>query len=191
LELKIVCTAYERPILLMSQLCSFAAQTRINFAILVIHDGYNELVEAVVSDFQRLYPHIEIAFKFSKIRYNDFGHSLREIALHEAEEKYMLLTNDDNYYTPNFIEEMMPPLDIGDFDISYCNMIHSHLGYQPLATQPRLNWIDIGAFIFDTKLGQRAGFEDKSFAADGIFFEKMIKNGARAFKNEKYLYVHN
>jgi len=78
-------------------------------------------------------------------------------------------------------------------------MIHSHDtpdalspgGYQPLNTKMRINWIDIGSFIFDTKLGQKVGFSDKSFAADGVFLEKMIAEGAMPFKSQKYLFVHN
>ena len=199
MELEIVCTAYERPVLLMTQLCSLAAQTKQNFNVIVYHDGYNPLIEAVVSDFRKLFPNIQTEFKFSDHRYNDYGHSLREIALMEATSKYLLLTNDDNYYTPNFIEELMPALESGNFDISYCNMIHSHMtyrspspiGYQPLYTQTQLGWIDIGSFIFNTKLGQAAGFSDRGFDADGLFLERMMRNGARAFKIEKFLFVHN
>jgi glycosyltransferase involved in cell wall biosynthesis len=199
MDLNIVCTAYERPTLLMTQLCSLAAQTLINFKILVFHDGHNESVETVVKEFKNLYPHIEIEYTFSTKRFNDYGHSLREIALNETTEKFTLLTNDDNYYAPNFIQELMPALLSGNYEISYCNMIHSHDnpnalsagGYQPFSTQMRINWIDIGSFIFDTKIGQKVGFSDKSFAADGVFLEKMIAAGARPSKNDKYLFVHN
>jgi glycosyltransferase involved in cell wall biosynthesis len=199
MTLEIVCTAYERPVLLMTQLCSLAAQTVRNFKILVFHDGYNAEIERVVAKFKDMYPNIDVRFRFSDVRYNDYGHSLREIALSESSAEYMLLTNDDNYYTPNFLEDMMPALISGGYDISYCNMIHSHEfldpnnpnGYQPLRTGLRLGAIDIGAFIFDTKLGQRVGFSNKSFEADGHFLEGLIALGARAYKVEKYLFVHN
>lgn len=199
MNLEIVCTAFERPTLLMTQLCSLAAQSLQNFKILVFHDGYNAEIENVVSNFKRIFPLIEVQFRYSALRYNDYGHSLREIALKESTSKYMLLTNDDNYYTPNFLEELMPAIESGGFDLSYCNMIHSHKflnpinpnGYQPLITGTKLGTIDIGAFIFKTSLGQKVGFVDKSFEADGYFFESLIKIGARAHKVDKYLFVHN
>jgi len=199
MELEIVCTAFERPAALMTQLCSFAAQTLQNFNIVVFHDGYNSAIESVVNEFRNIYPQIQIKYRFSDNRYNDYGHSLREVALLDATSEFLLLTNDDNYYTPNFLEELMPALKSRVYDIRYCNMIHCHkkyrshspLGYHPLYTQMKLGWIDIGSFIFNTRKGQKAKFSDRSFDADGLFLERMIANGARSYKSDKFLFVHN
>lgn len=171
----------------------------------VIHDGgFDEEVEAVVKAFSEMNPDVPISLEFSYRRHNDWGHSLREIGLRESKSELMLITNDDNYYAPVFFELLLPHFEKGA-DIVFCNMIHSHrspfkdkpfsrpreLPYRPFVTQPKKNRIDMGSFIFRTDLGQKAGFEDKSFGADGIFFEKMLKFNPIVVKVEEYLFVHN
>lgn len=204
-KLEILCVAFQRPAPLMSQLWSLACQTRQDFSIRIIHDGPPPSdVSRLIQDFQDQNPAITLRMGFSQERFGDWGHSLREIGLRESSSEYLLITNDDNYYAPQFVEKMLPPLELGA-DIAYCNMIHSHptrfrdpgsvwpkkLSYRPMLTRPRLNRIDIGGFVFRTKLGQRVGFQDKSFAADGIFLEEMKRHGAKLAKVPDYLFVHN
>ena len=198
-KLEIICTAYQRSIPLTCQLWSFAAQTRLDFKVVVYHDGPNKEVEKAISIFKDSNDSFELEFRFTKTRHNDYGHSLREIGLLQSTSPFILLTNDDNYYTPPFVEEMLGPLERNEADVVYCDMVHSHkildlpnpIGYQTLKTEPRLNRIDIGAFVFRAEIGKKVGFIDKSFAADGIFFESMLEVGANLKKIEKTLFVHN
>ena len=112
---------------------------------------------------------------------------------------FSLLTNDDNYYVPIFVEEIRKVLDTTDVDIVYFDMVHSHLindlpnpiGYQTLITEPRLNRLDIGSFVFKTELGQAVGFKDRGFAADGVFFESLKLHNPKIWKIPKVLFVHN
>ncbi len=189
----------------MAQLWSFAAQTRRDFSIRVMHDGppVPEIIE-VVESFNAARPEFATTLTFAGHRYNDWGHSMRELGLKSSWSDFMLITNDDNYYAPSFVEKMLAPLEAGA-DITYCNMIHSHhmrhrdsvfsrkrlLAYRPLVTRPKVNFIDMGAFVFRTELGQSAGFADKTYAADGIFFERMLAARPKVVKVNDYLFVHN
>lgn len=205
LPIEIICSAYKRPQALAAQLWSFAAQTRKGFSVRVIHDGeFDKEVHTVVRAFAEMNSDIPTSLDFANRRHNDWGHSLREIGLQESKSELMLITNDDNYYAPMFFEYLLPHFETGA-DIVFCNMIHSHhspfrdhtfsrsrdLPYRPFVTKPKMNRIDMGSFIFRTQLGQKAGFEDKSFGADGIFFERMLKFNPNVIKVNEYLFVHN
>ena len=198
-KLEISCVAYQRPKLLTCLLWSLASQTSSNFVVTVYHDGHNEEIENIVKSFKSNNPDIDITYYSSSERFNDYGHTLREMALHRSSADYLLLTNDDNYYVPIFVEEILREIDNENPDIVYFDMVHSHImgdlpnpiGYQTLITEPRLNRIDIGSFVFRTELGKVAGFTDREFNADGRFFERMLEFSPKLKKIEKVLFVHN
>jgi len=196
--LEISIASYQRPDLIRCLLWSLASQTSKDFKISVYHDGPSDVIRGIIEGFKSEVTNLEVSYFDSNTRFNDYGHSLREIALARCETKLMLLTNDDNYYVPTFVEEILSQ-DWENADIVYFDMVHNHkiydlpnpIGYQTLITEPRVNRIDMGSFAFRTELGKKAGFADKSHSADGYFFEKMLALGARIIKIKKVLFVHN
>ena len=82
---------------------SLMAQTNPNWCATVVID--NSEKEAYCYAFtEDYYP--KVRFIFSGKRYNDWGHTPREIGKQQSEADYIILTNDDNYYTPNFVDEL-------------------------------------------------------------------------------------
>ena len=55
-----------------------------------------------MEEFQNRYPQ-KISFQCTKIRFNDYGHSLRQIGRKNASGDYVLFTNADNYYIPETV----------------------------------------------------------------------------------------
>jgi len=196
--LEIVIVTYQRTSQLMCLLWSLECQTFSNFKIRIIHDGHHAETQSAVESFASK-SSIQISYDESKIRFNDYGHSLRQWGLQESESEFLLLTNDDNYYTPNFLEEMFELLFSKKGDIVYCDMVHSHvmkdlpnpIGYQTLVTEEKFCRIDIGCFIFRTSLGQRVGFKARDFNADWTFFSDMISTKPEVVKLPKVMFVHN
>jgi len=117
----------------------------------------------------------------------------------DSQQDFCLLTNDDNYYVPIFVEEIQKVIKRENPDIMYFDMVHSYafdhhpnpIPYQTLITEPLLYRIDIGSFVFRTELGKSVGFKRNDFFADGAFFEDMKATGARIVKIPKVLFVHN
>ncbi len=200
LKLSIVCVTYKRPKLLKVLIESFLAQTIQNFEILVMHDGPDEETRLILEDYAKNYPG-KVTPYFSDNRYNDYGHSLRDLGIAMCKSQYLLLTNDDNYYAPVFIENMFEAIETQKLDIVYCDMVHSHvfpelpnpIGYQTLITEPRRWRIDIGAFIARTDLAKIVGFRDKGFEGDATYFEDLLSlvPEPKVGKVEKVLFVHN
>jgi hypothetical protein len=197
--LEIICVSYKRPIKLHCFLLSLACQTSNDFKVRVIHDGPDRETKKVVAMVNREYPHLNLSYEETHERYNDYGHTLRDMGLRTSESENILLTNDDNYYVPIFVEEIILEMKNKNSDIIFFDMVHSHkilelpnpIGYQTLITEPRLNRIDMGSFVFNGKIGREVGFNDRSFAADGIFFEELLSRTDKISKISKVLFVHN
>lgn len=199
-QLTIVCVAYKRyrniPILIHA----FLAQSLQNFKLIVLHDGYDREMDQILGELKSRNPGV-IDYCFSEERYNDYGHTLRDIGIRMADTEYLLITNDDNYYCPVFVENMFSALHTHNADIVLCDMIHSHnqpggrpqTAYAFFETAPQRCSIDIGCFITKTELAKKVGFRDKSHDGDATYFEDLIavKPDVRIAKVNQVLFVHN
>ncbi len=185
---EIIIPTFDRTFPLQSLLASLLAQTNPDWQATVIQDGTDgdycfRLVKELGDD------RISVFATFE--RYNDWGHSLREIGKQQSEADYIVMTGDDNYYTPNFVEELKNAT-INKPGMVYWDMVHSHYHYQFFKCLPAYNQIDMGAFATRTDLAKQIKL-NTSYAADGEFvrdfntkfpFEKKVKI-------EKVLFVHN
>ena len=66
--------------------------------------------------------------------------------------------------------------------------------YNVLRSMPKKGCIDIGSFIVKSEMAREVGFKDKSFAADGVFVEKLMeryRGKIKSAKVEQVLFVHN
>ncbi len=199
-KLTIGVVTYKRVDKLRVLLSSFVAQTRKDFRVHVIHDGSHADTQRLIEQFRTIAT-FEVFYEESPIRFDDYGHSLRDMIIEKTFTEYTLLTNDDNYYVPTFVEEMMEAIDANDLDIVYCNMIHSHVfpeskdqsNYQLLDTKAEKGRIDIGCFIVRTEIAKQVGFKDKGFDGDGTYFESCLNFSpfTTLGKIKKVLFVHN
>lgn len=191
--LAIAAVAYKRPDSLPILIHSLRVQTIADFTLTVYHDGFDEEMEQVFVYYKEKYEDF-FDYKFSDERYNDWGHSLREIAINEATSPLLLITNDDNYYCPTFVEDMINQLKTTESDLVICDMLHSHSNYKKyFRTYPKSGSIDIGAIVAKTELAQIVGWRDKSFGGDGTYCEDLLysKPGVKVSKVKKTLFVHN
>ena len=206
-ELEVIAVAYEKLGALMVFVQSWINQTETNWKLHVIHDGENEKFSQIMEEYQNRYPE-QISFQCTKIRFNDYGHSLRQIGLKNASGDYVLLTNADNYYIPETVRYINAELDKaahGKPDVLIFDMVHSHQnpGKQKAPSYSYFNvsfkrkYIDMGAAFISTELARKAGFSDKSFAADATYFEEVLKakkeSGQKlvVLKIPRVLFVHN
>jgi len=200
IELTIVCVAYKRYQNIQVLIHSLLAQTVRNFKLLILHDAYDEQMDVLLSQYKAQNPSL-IDYAFTEVRHNDFGHTLREIGIRLADTPYLLLTNDDNYYCPIFVENMMQALHAHQADLVLCDMIHSHNNpgghqqppYSLLKTAPQPGSIDIGCFIVKSSLAKQVGFRDKRHDGDATFFADILSKNPqiRVAKVNQVLFVHN
>lgn len=199
-QLTIVVVTYRQPVQLRGLLASLQCQTLQNFKVIVIHDGADDetraVVEQVMSSSER-FRYIE-----TETRFNDYGHSLRDLGLKMADTEYLLITNGDNYYMPRFTEFVFEAVKTYSLDVATWDMVHSYChpgktsmrSYSPFRVYPVRWMVDIAAILVRTELAQQVGFADKSYDGDASYVEDILSIKGRRLtigKIEKTLTVHN
>lgn len=184
--LDIIAVTYQQDHPLRCFVESIKSQTNPSWRLLIIHDGPD------IPEFLRLEPTDDrIKILVTKERFNDWGHTLRDIGLRriKSDSAYTLITNADNYYTPNFIDEMCMT---GNEDLVYCNCVHSHWKYEARETALHRRAIDIGAVVVNTKMAKQVGFKSRLYYADWLYFDEIIKTCSPTIRKvNKVLFVHN
>jgi hypothetical protein len=169
-------------------LSSLVAQTNPDWGAHVVIDNPEDVENVnLVESFN------DPRIRWSKMdkRYNDWGHTPREYGKQKSEAKYIIMTGDDNYYTPNFIAEMAPLCNT-KVGMIYWDMVHSHYNYAYFKCIPATGQIDMGAFATRRDLAQQINL-GKEYDADGRFIENFKKKFPRegVLKIKKVLFVHN
>jgi GT2 family glycosyltransferase len=188
MNVEFIVPTFDRIHPLKCMLESLMAQTNPNWCATVVID--NSEKEAYCYAFtEDYYP--KVRFIFSGKRYNDWGHTPREIGKQQSEADYIILTNDDNYYTPNFVDELMKAA-VDKPGIIYWDMVHSYYNYSHFKCKPFYNQIDMGAFATRRDMAQSVHMKT-DFAADGLFINELIEKypQEKIVKINKILFIHN
>lgn len=190
----VICVAYERPVSMRILIDSFLVQTNPNWKLHFIHDGpaSKEVRESV-----SLYDDPRFLFYESKTRNGKFGHPNRRQMLDRieiGEDDFILMTNDDNYYVPVYIETMLnnATKSVG---LIYYNTLHNYYGYDVHKSNLVENGIDMGAFIVRGRIAKCVGFKYNHTSADGRFAQEckdfVLRERLRIIYIDKALFVHN
>lgn len=192
--IEFVIPTFQRHYNLLVLINSIVVQTYDNWKIHIVSDGKDELKEEMIK------PYLE---KFSeKIKYStikgpnkDWGHTAREYGLMNCKSEWVLMTGDDNYYVPKFIQEFTDAINsVDNCGFVFCNMVHDHKKYQVIDSRIERKFIDIGNFISKTELGKTIGFKFRDYGADWHYinaYQNKYKNDYKFIKLNKILYVHN
>lgn len=191
----IIAVTYGQTDILKCFINSIKSQTNPNWRLLIIHDGLNkelnrELVREKYVDGNKV-----IFIEHGK-RTEKYGHELRSWALNNISlNEYVLLTNGDNYYTPNMIEEVLQR----DEEFIYFDLVHSHKSkynsnnndYGYMQSHLIRGAIDMGNVIIKSEIAKKIGFNSDEYHADWIYFDEALKLSPTIFKINKILFVHN
>jgi glycosyltransferase involved in cell wall biosynthesis len=181
---------------------SWLNQTRDNWILTLIHDGPSDEFDSIMEQYARQAPD-RIVYYCTANRFNDYGHSLRDMELRDARGDYVLLTNADNYFIPKAIEFINEVLVDHDPDVVMFDMVHSHdrpggrniPAYSYFETRYEPGGIDVSAAIVRAALAQKAGFRDKTHDGDASYFEDLVKakfpSTIAMVRIPRVLFVHN
>lgn len=214
MKINIICVAYQRPVRLRGLIDSFIVQTDQNWSLQICHDGpaTDEIWKVLdlykISHKNGISHDGKIEFWETPKRNGLYGHPNRRTMLENLKgdkNDYVLITNDDNYYVPRYVEFMLK-MAAPNVGIIYCDTDHSHAEYDTdfiMCRRPELleHHIDMGAFIVKLDLAKEVGFNythckaKDYFSADGVYAEecnaKRIEKGLRSTYIRKLLFVHN
>jgi glycosyltransferase involved in cell wall biosynthesis len=186
----LIIPTYDRVDHLQSMLSSLIAQSCPEWtATVVIDNNHSDKTESLISSFNDK----RIRFFYMDKRYNDWGHTPRQFGKQQSTSSYVIMTGDDNYYVPTFINELKEAIEKNNNpDIIYWDMIHSHYEYQLFRCNLAYNQIDMGAFATKREIAQSINLGTE-YAADGLFVEECKKKHPNlvSVKINKVLFVHN
>ena len=172
-KVAIISTAFNRyPQIIPSLIC----QTHKNWELYLVHDGITHVVR-----------HYANAFKDPRVIYSEnnttlgnYGHITRQNVLRDMKNKlyatdcdYVVITNEDNYLAPIFLEKM-----IGGFKsntiATYCSMVHNYFGYKAIDTKLEMGHIDSSAVMIKKDIACDVGWNSMIHSADWVFFKEII-----------------
>lgn len=186
---EIIAPTYDRTLPLITLIASLENQTEEDWGLNIVVD--NEENVGVAKPIADLFGGSRVRVTYAGQRYNDWGHTPREIGKQASEADYVVMGGDDNYYVPSFVAELKKAAEDKPGMI-YWDMVHSHYNYDFFRCSPGLNAIDMGAFATRTDLAKQIKL-NTSYAADGEFvedFKRMFPN-ERIVKINHVLFVHN
>ncbi len=190
MKIEFIIPAYKRPNELMMVLSSLCSQTNNNWSAHVIadgpFDGYQKVKDYYLND-ERI--------RFTELNgpHNDWGHTPRNYGLEHAKEEWVIMTGDDNYYVPVFVDFFLKEVT-PDVNFVYCDMVHNMASnnYLVLKTEPIVYKIDMGCFMSKTENAKQMKLDVTKVTADGLFVVEYLKKFPGKTKHiEKLLYVHN
>jgi hypothetical protein len=170
---------------------SLQQQTHTNWKLYLVHDGPNETglrqQVAVINDSR-------VHYEETAERSKNWGHSIRSEWLQKAEGDFVVITNQDNYHAPVFIEYMLKGFK-PDTVATYCgDMGHSYKAWQIIPCSMRRGYVDCAGVMIRLAQAKQVGWNDiTSHSADWFFFEALIKKyGINSFLKVKgCLLIHN
>ena len=201
MKMHIICVAYARPKELKILINSFLVQTNKNWILHVVYDGpppqnISDVVAPYVNQESKDYDE-RVNFYQSPERYEHYGHPNRRTMLETIKTNqtdFILMTNDDNYYVPVFVDKMLEVCRKG-VGIVFCDTVHSHADYDVHISQLKENCIDMDAFIVRADIAKATGFNHDHFSADGVYAEEChascIRSKLQVIKIKKPLFIHN
>jgi hypothetical protein len=184
-----IVAAYNRPQSIMATLYCLLIQSLPDFEIIVVHDGPGPQVRAAVCGI----PDARIVYMETPARNNDWGNSSKEFGSQLARGKFIGHSNDDNYYTPIYLESMVNAMVTTGAEFAYSNMVHSHHRYAAFETSPSAGWIDGGGWLCKAEVVRSTPWpEPRSDAyADGRYVEALVARCKGVVKVPGFLFVHN
>lgn len=196
----------ERLNLLKCLLQSIICQTYTNWEVILIYDGTNNGIDN--SHKLHLAEYLtDSKFKYYTIDKNDLKDFNPTVSCNVARQKgsdictgdWIIHTNDDNYYTPNLLQEIVDVINNTDVNFIYWEMIlgkyqnqHSHnqKDYGHFIPLLQSCYIDWGQYATKQEILKKYPLRLNEPGADGYLVEDM-KHELIPYFIDKCLFVHN
>ena len=192
--LDIIAVTYNQDMSLKCFINSIKCQTNTNWRLFIIHDGLNpQLKDDLI---ENNYLTNNVIFIEHPEKTENYGHFLRKWGVNNLiENEYTLITNCDNYYTPNMVDEVLKYNE----DLIYFDCVHSHItnfnhnnsSYGYMNCKLLANEIDMGCVVVKTIISKSVGFNSNGFTADWDYFNDILSLNPSIAKIDKILFVHN
>jgi GT2 family glycosyltransferase len=171
-------------------LLSLRRQRYTNWDAVIVTDGPDrdaaELVESMTDPRLRVIQTPE--------RKGRWGHPYRQIGLEAAAEHgaFVGMANDDDYYAPGYLEQMVQALEWTPADLVLCGMLHAYNGWAATAgfARPDAVSADVGCWLARAELVKRTPWSGAEFTSDSEYVRRLAAGG-RSVSINRPLHVKN
>ena len=193
MRIEFIIPTYNRVSHLITMLGSLQSQSNPNWTAHVVADCPEDEIQEQLKTIIAFFNDPRLKLTILPERHNDWGHTPRQHGLDNATEEWVIMTGEDNYYVPEFVDIMLE--ESKNHHFVYCDMVHNwtNRDYIPILCKLQLGKIDIGNFMTKTNMAKKIKLKKEHEWADWYFVEE-FKNKykiAKYKKVNKVLYVHN
>ncbi|HEY2629800.1 MAG TPA: glycosyltransferase, partial [Usitatibacter sp.] len=115
-----------------------------------------------------------------------WGHPHRQAGINASTGEMIGLSNDDNYYVPGYLEQMVNALEDEGSELVMCSMLHSYWGWKQLDAGH-----DLGSWIARRDLVLRTPWSGDHFFYDADYVALLKKNASKISVIDRPLFIHN
>jgi glycosyltransferase involved in cell wall biosynthesis len=193
MKIEFIIPTYTRIFHLITMLGSLMSQSNPNWKVHVVADCPPEDIQEQLKTIIAFFNDPRLKLSILPERHNDWGHTPRQYGLDNATEEWVIMTGEDNYYVPEFVDIMLK--ESTNHHFVYCDLVHNWINkdYIPLLSKLELGRIDIGSFMVKTNMGNKIKLKKEHEWADWYFIQE-FQNKYKVAKYKKVnriLYVHN
>lgn len=159
---------------------SLINQSHKNWHLFLIHDGPSEMdirstVEAAKD------PRIE--YIETSERKGNWGHEYRRDWIQKMKDTdfdYVVVTNADNFHTPNYCEQMIKGFTNGEVAVYHSQMVHSYIAWGIINCKLQQGYIDSAGMMVRKDVAVAVGWNDiVSHSSDWFYFRDIISKYGR------------
>ena len=165
----------DRPNHLRHLIACLRVQTNANWELIVLDQTPRAACLAPVTEVEALGE--TRVFWEAVPRVGDIGQSMKMAYTRFARGEFVCLPNDDAYYVPSFVDQMMWTARSCNYDLVTCGWLWSSADntkpYRPMAGEPRFANIDIGGFIVKREALIADGWTVTGEGGDGYLAERI------------------
>ena len=193
MDIEFIIPTFSRTNHLISIVGSLMAQSNPNWKAHIVADCPDEDIVKRINEMVTFFNDDRIKLTVLDKRYNDWGHTPRNYGVEHATSEWVIMTGEDNYYCPEFVDQMLQQCNGQHF--VYCDMVHNWMNkeYVPIKAKLELGFIDIGCYMVKTNMAKKIKLNVKEEWADWYFVLDFVNKykHAKINKVNKILYVHN
>jgi len=196
MNIEFIIPTYVRKNHLKTIICSLLSQTSPDWKAHIVADNPPHEINEENIKFIRMINDDRIKYTRLDKRHGDWGHTPRNYGLDNATGEWIVMTGEDNYYVPTFVENMLNETIDPNIGFVFCSFLHNqtNLGntYYPVKAKLELNKIDIGCYMFKRNLSKDIRLNTTMPQSDYYFMvDYLEKNDVDVVYVDEVLYVHN
>jgi hypothetical protein len=168
---------------LRSFILSFQRQRYDNWEIVAVTDGPNPGAARLVAEIQDK----RVRLIETEKPLGHWGHPYRQRGLDACQGVFIGMSNDDNYYVPGYLEQILQALEDVNAQMAYCSTVHSYNAWS-LAD---MTW-DLGCWIARASLVRRVPWKGCEFTSDRDYIKALTQAAENnVIRVRRPLFVHN